>query len=86
MYHGAVGYTVISLGITNVFKGLDILDPEKKWKHAYIGVLISLAAIAVILEAFTWFIVLKRKKEDKQTGNGAYGANGYGNGHSHSDA
>lgn len=84
IYHTSVGYTVISLGITNIFKGLDILDPEKKWKNAYIGVLISLAVIAVILEAFTWFIVLKRKKEEKQqgpVGNGAYGANGYGNGH-----
>nr|GEU71557.1 cytochrome b561 and DOMON domain-containing protein At5g35735-like [Tanacetum cinerariifolium] len=89
VYHAAVGYTVIALAITNVFKGLDILDPEDKWKNAYIGVLISLAAIAFILEVFTWFIVLKRKKEDKQTGhvgNGAYGGNGYGNGHSHGDA
>ncbi|KAK1431103.1 hypothetical protein QVD17_14338 [Tagetes erecta] len=83
IYHAGVGYAVISLGITNVFKGLDILDPEKKWKHAYIGVLISLAAIAVLLEAFTWFIVLKRKNEDKQeghAGNGAYASNGYGHG------
>ncbi|KAK9077395.1 hypothetical protein SSX86_005732 [Deinandra increscens subsp. villosa] len=89
IYHAGVGYTVIALAITNVYKGLDILDPEKKWKHAYTGVLISLAAIAVILEAFTWFIVLKRKKEDKQqgpVGTGAYGSNGYGNGHGHSQA
>lgn len=88
-YHGGVGYAVISLGITNVFKGFDILDPEKKWKNAYIGVLISLAVIAVILEAFTWFVVLKRKKEDKHqgvVGNGAYANNGYGNGHEHSQA
>ncbi|KAI3804905.1 hypothetical protein L1987_26784 [Smallanthus sonchifolius] len=85
IYHAGVGYAVISLGITNVFKGLDILDPEKKWKHAYIGVLISLAAIAAILEAFTWFIVFNRKKEEKQqgpAGNGAYASNGYGHGHS----
>ncbi|MFS7921862.1 putative cytochrome b561 and DOMON domain-containing protein [Helianthus anomalus] len=83
IYHAGIGYATISLGITNVFKGLDILDPEKKWKHAYIGVLISLAAIAALLEAFTWFIVLKRKKEEKQQEpNGAYGSNGYGNGHS----
>ncbi|XP_071730041.1 cytochrome b561 and DOMON domain-containing protein At5g35735-like [Rutidosis leptorrhynchoides] len=84
MYHGGVGYSVIALGIVNVFKGLDILDPEQKWKNAYIGVLISLAAIAAILEAFTWFIVLNRNKEEKQTsptGNGAnYRGNGYGNG------
>ncbi|KAI7744111.1 hypothetical protein M8C21_030361 [Ambrosia artemisiifolia] len=83
IYHAGVGYATISLGITNVFKGLDILDPEKKWKRAYIGVLIALAAIAVLLEAFTWLIVLKRKKEDKQQGtNGAYASNGYGHGHS----
>ncbi|KAJ9551683.1 hypothetical protein OSB04_015728 [Centaurea solstitialis] len=88
IYHVSVGYTVISLGITNVFKGLDILDPEKKWKNAYIGLLISLAVIAVILEAFTWFICLKRKKEEKEqgpVGNGAHGANGYG-GHGHGQA
>ncbi|KAD4179047.1 hypothetical protein R6Q59_022611 [Mikania micrantha] len=84
IYHASVGYAVIALGITNVFKGLDILDPEKKWKHAYIGVLISLGVIAAILEAFTWFIVLTRKKEEKQQvppGNGAYASNGYGHGH-----
>ncbi|XP_076942019.1 cytochrome b561 and DOMON domain-containing protein At5g35735-like [Bidens hawaiensis] len=81
IYHASVGYTIIALGITNVFKGLDILDPEKKWKHAYIGVLISLAAIAALLEAFTWFIVLKRKGEDKQHGHAENG-NGYGHGHS----
>ncbi|XP_071736713.1 cytochrome b561 and DOMON domain-containing protein At5g35735-like [Rutidosis leptorrhynchoides] len=87
IYHGGVGYTVIVLGIVNVFKGLDILDPEKKWKNAYIGVLIALAAIAGSLESFTWFVVLKRKKEDKQTGpvgNGAYTGNGHGHGHGHS--
>lgn len=80
---------MITLGIINVFKGLDILDPEKKWKHAYIGVLISLAVIAAILEAFTWFIVLKRKKEEKQTGpvsSSAYAGNGYGHGNGHSQA
>nr|XP_043629448.1 cytochrome b561 and DOMON domain-containing protein At5g35735-like [Erigeron canadensis] len=84
IYHAGVGYTVITLGIINVFKGLDILDPEKKWKHAYLGVLISLGAIAALLEAFTWFIVLKRKKEDKEghVGNGAYTTNGNGHGHS----
>ena len=59
-----MGYTVILLSIINVFKGLDILDPEKKWKKAYIGILISLAVNAVIWEAYTWILVLKRKKED----------------------
>ncbi|KAK9074087.1 hypothetical protein SSX86_006684 [Deinandra increscens subsp. villosa] len=88
-YHISIGYAVISLSITNVFKGLDILDPEKKWKHAYTGVIISLAVIAAILEAFTWFIVLKRKKVEKEqgpVGDGAYGANGYGHHNGHSQA
>ncbi|KAI3703977.1 hypothetical protein L1987_74178 [Smallanthus sonchifolius] len=81
IYHTSIGYAVISLSITNVYKGLGILDPEKKWKNAYTGVIISFGVITAILEAFTWFIVLKRKKAEKEqgpVGNGAYGANGYG--------
>ncbi|XP_076919307.1 cytochrome b561 and DOMON domain-containing protein At5g35735-like [Bidens hawaiensis] len=85
IYHISVGYTVISLSIANVFKGLDILDPEKKWKHAYIGVIISLGAIAAILEAFTWFIVLKRKRKEKDQGY-SYGADVYGHHNGHSQA
>ncbi|KAL4555392.1 hypothetical protein LXL04_038010 [Taraxacum kok-saghyz] len=75
VYHHGIGYAVITLSIINVYKGLDILDPEKKWKHAYTGILIGLGVVAVLLEALTWFIVLKRKKEDKRT---HAGANGYG--------
>lgn len=75
VYHHGLGYAVITLSIINVYKGLDILDPEKKWKHAYTGILIGLGVVAVLLEALTWFIVLKRKKEDKRT---HAGANGYG--------
>lgn len=82
IYHHAIGYAVIILSIVNIFEGFDILDPAKKWKRAYIGVLIFLGAVAAILEAITWFIVLKRKKEgsDKypHATNGANGANGYG--------
>lgn len=85
IYHHAIGYAVISLSIVNIFEGFDILDPAKKWKRAYIGVLIFLGAVAAILEAFTWFIVLKRKREgsdkyphDTNGANGANGSNGYG--------
>ncbi|GMG98743.1 hypothetical protein Nepgr_000583 [Nepenthes gracilis] len=62
IYHYFIGYTVIILSIINVFKGLDILDPTKKWKKAYIGILIFLGCIALVLEGLTWFLVLKRKK------------------------
>lgn len=84
IYHYAIGYAVISLSIVNIFEGFDILDPEKKWKNAYIGIIIAIGAAAVILEAFTWFIVLKRKKEGSSTDkyphnfNGVNGVNGYG--------
>ncbi|KAL0307329.1 UNVERIFIED_CONTAM: cytochrome and DOMON domain-containing protein [Sesamum radiatum] len=83
IYHHVIGYTVISLSIANIFEGFDILDPEKKWKQAYIGVLIFLGVNAVLLEAFTWFVVLKRKRgseSDKypHAANGMNGVNGYG--------
>lgn len=78
-YHHAVGYAVIILSIVNIFKGFDILDPEDKWKNSYIGVIIALGVIAVLLEAYTWFVVLKRKKsEGKVPYNGTYGVNGHG--------
>ncbi|KAK4437423.1 cytochrome and DOMON domain-containing protein [Sesamum alatum] len=79
MYHHSIGYTVIVLSIVNIFEGLDIVDPEKKWKIAYAGVLIFLGAIAVLLEAFTWYVVLKRRRQsapDKQRPHEANGVNG----------
>ncbi|GFY97598.1 auxin-responsive family protein [Actinidia rufa] len=78
IYHWTVGYVAIILSIVNVFEGLDILSPSKNWKRAYIGVIIFLGSNAVMLEAYTWYIVLKRKK----TGSDKY-PNG-ANGHTHS--
>lgn len=82
LYHWAMGYTVIILSIVNIFKGFDILDPAKKWKRAYIGVIIFLGSVASLLEAVTWIIVIKRKSENSQkntqTVNGTNGVNGYG--------
>lgn len=81
VYHHSVGYTVIILSIVNIFKGLDILDPEKKWKNAYIGIIVTLGAIALILELITWPIVLKRKRSNpEKSHHGANGVNGYGHG------
>ncbi|PIA38372.1 hypothetical protein AQUCO_02800218v1 [Aquilegia coerulea] len=62
IYHQGTGYIVIILSIINIFKGFDILDPEKKWKQTYTGVLASLGGIAIALEALTWIIVTRRKK------------------------
>lgn len=82
IYHHIIGYSVIVLSITNIFKGFDILNPEEKWKRAYIGILIGLAAVAAILEVYTWYIVLKRKKsrDNHKMPNEVHGTNGY-NGH-----
>ncbi|XP_030454746.1 cytochrome b561 and DOMON domain-containing protein At3g25290-like [Syzygium oleosum] len=61
IYHHGLGYTILVLGILNVFKGLDILQPENKWKSAYIIFISVLGGVAVLLELITWIIVLKRK-------------------------
>jgi hypothetical protein len=84
IYHHAVGYSVIILSIVNILEGFEILDPEKKWKTAYIGVLIFLGANAAVLEAFTWWVVIKRKRQNRSdkhpldAANGTNGGNRYG--------
>lgn len=61
IYHYGVGYSILVLGIINVFKGLDILSPAKKWKSAYIVVLVVLGVVALLLEVVTWTVVLRRR-------------------------
>lgn len=61
IYHHTLGYAILILSILNVFKGLDILNPAKHWRSTYIIVIISLGAIALLLEAITWVVVLKRR-------------------------
>ncbi|XVF31866.1 hypothetical protein REPUB_Repub17cG0031200 [Reevesia pubescens] len=82
IYHHSVGYTVIILSIVNIFEGFDILKPDDHWERIYIGILIFLGIMATLLEAFTWYIVLRRRKieSDKHSHsmNGANGVNGYG--------
>lgn len=63
IYHHSLGYAILVLGILNVFKGLDILDPARKWRSAYVIVLIVLGGITLFLEAITWIIVLRRKSK-----------------------
>lgn len=73
IYHHSIGYAVIILSVINIYEGFDILEPEEIWKRAYTGVIIALGAVAVLLEAYTWFFVLTRKSsENKDT----YGVNG----------
>ncbi|XP_047955270.1 cytochrome b561 and DOMON domain-containing protein At5g47530-like [Salvia hispanica] len=82
IYHHFSGYSVIVLSIVNIFKGFDILHPDQKWRRSYVGILIGLAALAAILEVYTWYVVLKRKKSSRpdKMSNGNNGYNGYGAG------
>ncbi|KAJ3702394.1 hypothetical protein LUZ61_006099 [Rhynchospora tenuis] len=54
IYHHFVGYTVLSLVVINIFKGLAILQPPKSWKHTYISLLTLLGSIVLLLETITW--------------------------------
>lgn len=86
IYHHSVGYTVIILSIVNIFKGFDILNPEKKWQQGYTAIIIILAIIAVFLEAYTWYLVVRRKKqaaieEEEKMPHGMYRTRGFNNGY-----
>ncbi|KAJ3681209.1 hypothetical protein LUZ60_015698 [Juncus effusus] len=74
IYHHSVGYTVIILGAINIFRGLTILQSADKWRYAYIAVICILVLVAIILEAATWCVVLKRRKNNEKT----YNSNGNG--------
>ncbi|TVU10119.1 hypothetical protein EJB05_43628 [Eragrostis curvula] len=71
MYHHSVGYTVIVLGIVNIFKGMTILGVEQRWRTAYIFAVCVLGAVAVALEAVTWCVVVRRRKDEGKTFNSA---------------
>ncbi|KAM0071191.1 putative cytochrome b561 and DOMON domain-containing protein [Helianthus debilis subsp. tardiflorus] len=61
IYHHGIGYAILVLSVINVFKGLDILSPESKWRTSYIIVISTLGGIALLLEVITWIVVLNRK-------------------------
>ncbi|MED6152570.1 hypothetical protein PIB30_093282 [Stylosanthes scabra] len=75
IYHHSFGYTIIILGIINIFRGFQILNPLTKWKSTYIVVIAVLGAVALLLEAITWIVVWKRKSSTKPY-------DGYNNGQS----
>lgn len=79
MYHYLVGYATIIIGIVNIFKGFDALhdfteDRYDDWKKAYIAIIAALGGIAVLLEVYTWVVVLKRRKSSE--GNASHAGNG----------
>uniref|UniRef100_A0A7N0VC30 Cytochrome b561 and DOMON domain-containing protein n=1 Tax=Kalanchoe fedtschenkoi TaxID=63787 RepID=A0A7N0VC30_KALFE len=84
VYHHATGYAVIALSIANVYEGFEILGQDG-WKRVYTGIIIALGAVAVVLEIFTWIVVLKRNKSevsDKHQHGSSNGVNGNGGGYS----
>ncbi|XP_061356840.1 cytochrome b561 and DOMON domain-containing protein At3g25290-like [Gastrolobium bilobum] len=72
IYHHSFGYTIIILGIINIYRGFDILNPEKKWKSTYSSVIIALGVIAFLLEVITWIVVFKRKSRNSTKPYDAY--------------
>ncbi|XP_009412722.2 cytochrome b561 and DOMON domain-containing protein At4g12980 [Musa acuminata AAA Group] len=76
IYHYLVGYTVIVLGIVNVFKGLKILSTDHKWTVGYIIAICILGGIALFLEVVTWLIVLKRKSKNPTKPSDGSNSNG----------
>ncbi|XP_040383519.1 cytochrome b561 and DOMON domain-containing protein At3g25290-like [Oryza brachyantha] len=67
LYHHTVGYAVIILGITNIFKGMAILGVEQRWRTAYVAALCVLGFAAVILEAVAWGVVAKSRRAESKT-------------------
>lgn len=65
IYHHGLGYSILVLGVINVFKGFDILNPEQKWRTSYIIIIACIGGFSVILEAATWILYLKREKSTK---------------------
>ena len=66
-YHHSVGYIVILLGIYNVFRGLSILNPDHRWRDAYIVFLCCLAVVAVLLELRSWCSTSEARESRKNS-------------------
>ncbi|CAA7040412.1 unnamed protein product [Microthlaspi erraticum] len=65
IYHHTIGYTVIILAVVNIFKGLDILSPDVQCRIAYTAIIVALGIVAAVLEAFTWYVIIKRGKAEE---------------------
>ncbi|XP_057432543.1 cytochrome b561 and DOMON domain-containing protein At5g48750-like [Lotus japonicus] len=66
IFHYAIGYSTIVLSILNIFKGFDILHAHMMWKKIYLGIIISLAVIALMLQIW-WCKKRFNSKESDDT-------------------
>lgn len=64
IFHFFVGYGTITLGIVNVFIGIQILEPEQRWKATYFGILVLLGCVTVLLETLSTFYLYYHEKND----------------------
>ena len=46
----------------NIFKGIQIMNPNQSFKNAYFVVLIPLTMMEIILELLIWYVVLRRRR------------------------
>jgi len=60
LYHWSVGYTVVVMGVFNVFNGIGILQTHQRYKRAYIGAVLVLALVAFVLEVLTLTVRFKK--------------------------
>ncbi|OWM87910.1 hypothetical protein CDL15_Pgr000327 [Punica granatum] len=65
IYHHGIGYSILVLGVLNVFKGIEILAPPREWKLCYIALLVLLGLISLSLEVTTWTLLLRNKNSNK---------------------
>lgn len=54
IYHHFLGYALLAVIFANIFEGIRILKAEDIWRRAVIGILVALATITLVLEAYTW--------------------------------
>lgn len=62
VFHHTIGFATIIIIIANIFDGIDLLQPDKKWKKIYIIVIAILAAISLVMEIITWILWFRRRQ------------------------
>lgn len=62
VFHHVIGFATIIIIIVNIFEGIHVLQPDRKWKKAYIIVIAILAAISLVMEIITWILWFRRRQ------------------------
>jgi hypothetical protein len=62
VFHHTIGFATIIIIIVNIFEGIHLLQPDRKWKKIYIIVIAILAAISLVMEIITWIVWFRRRQ------------------------